>query len=532
MKHYLKQDDNFGTIVDFDLIRENIRETYDALHPEFNMLASLRTGITQYDDDPNPMIAQGASMLAWMMLLAAEEHELAEELKDSIFTLGWTEEHAGSDLLSLQTEATLLDEPTEEGYDYYLKGNKWLINNSYHADYHMVVAKMDAEQDGPRSLSLFLVPHSSTKNWERLNTAVLDKMVLTKYDIDGPGRLVGKRGHGLSIIQRMAQPSKYQCAFMGIRLMKQALDETLDHLSTKTIFKTQPIKFSNVYRQLYNLVLDGAFYDFVFQRAVAYSDTKWLSFHGTMLKSWLLLRVNELLSFNLLVTGSKGFLDESRVGHAAFDSFVLPVFDGHYTINTLMSAKHMPRYLDGQADVDVQERVNFMRRTLFESIVGDQINKKSSQIRNPDFFDYAGFWDALQVPLELDVANILDQVRALMAEIDESPSTFDENSGLADEPEYKYKTGILVHWLEALLAAGEFWYVTENDDYLNVIVRQYNELTKAFNEIISEGGFATPFMQPMRQQPIPNVEDREAYLRRLLDVYAQIENFRQPVAGD
>ena len=54
-----------------------------------------------------------------------------------------------------------------------------------------------------------------------------------------------------------------------------------------------------------------------------------------MLKSWLLLRANELLGQNLLVVGSKGFLAESVIGRNAIDSFVLPVFDGHYTINTL-----------------------------------------------------------------------------------------------------------------------------------------------------------------------------------------------------
>ena len=33
-----------------------------------------------------------------------------------------------------------------------------------------------------------------------------------------------------------------------------------------------------------------------------------------MLKSWLLLRANELLGQNLLVVGSKGFLAESVIG--------------------------------------------------------------------------------------------------------------------------------------------------------------------------------------------------------------------------
>ncbi|NJR72289.1 MAG: hypothetical protein HC782_04490 [Gammaproteobacteria bacterium] len=36
----------------------------------------------------------------------ASVQEIAEELKDSLFTLGWTEEAIGSDLLSMTTAAT------------------------------------------------------------------------------------------------------------------------------------------------------------------------------------------------------------------------------------------------------------------------------------------------------------------------------------------------------------------------------------------------------------------------------------------
>ena len=72
-----------------------------------------------------------------------------------------------------------------------------------------------------------------------------------------------------------------------------------------------------------------------------------------MLKSWLLLKCNEVLSQNLLITGSKGFLKESNIGGNAIDSFVYPVFDGHYTLNTLLTYKHMRRYLDATAQGDI-----------------------------------------------------------------------------------------------------------------------------------------------------------------------------------
>ena len=250
------EDPNFGDIVDFDQLRLSIRHLYDALLPDFNMHKSLQVGNELYGDEPDLMIAAGASMLAWMTIIAAGEDEIAEQLKDQLFTLGWTEEEIGSDLLSATTVATPLND-SPDCVDYHIKGRKWLINNSYHADYHTIVAKIDPNSSGPRSLSIFLVPQSSCKNWERLETHVLRRMVLTAFDIDGPGRLLGKAGHGLQILQRMAMPSKYQCAYVGVKLLNEAIPDSIEHLSKKRIFNENPINFSNVLRQMYNLVLQG-----------------------------------------------------------------------------------------------------------------------------------------------------------------------------------------------------------------------------------------------------------------------------------
>ena len=507
----------FGEIVDFEALRVPLRAAYDAIVPEFNMLESNRVGSRMFEDEPSQMIAAGASMLAWQMISAAGEVELAESLKDQIFTLGWTEEHSGSDLLSLKTKATpVSDDPDER--DFYIEGNKWLINNSYHGDYHMVLAKVNPDQNGPRSLSLFMVPRSSTRNWQRLETHVLRHMVLTKFDIDGPGRLIGKLGHGLSIVQQMAMPSKYQCSYVGMRMLTTAVPATIDHLSGKEIFSTNPINFSNVFRQMYNICLETAFIDFTFHRAVAFSDSSFLAFHGTMMKSWLLLRVNQLLSQNWLIAGSKGFLRESIIGRNAIDSFVLPVFDGHYTINTLMTAKHIANYLAADRRESVDQRIEHLRNKLWLAEVGDQINRKPGEIRRPDFFDYADYFARLNIELDVPVDAMLDSVRTLLDAIDERD--------LGVEAEYKYKVGTIVHWLESILAAAEMVRTLDDNRYLNVIVLQYNQLVTAFNDIVAEGPLDVPFMTPMHQVPLPQVDDNETFLRDILDVQAKVEQMR------
>jgi len=516
-------DPQFGEIVDFEYLRIPLRESYDAMHPDFDMLGAIQAGSRHFDDEPSQMIAGGASMLAWMMLPASDELEIAAELKDSIFTLGWTEEHCGSDLLSIKTQATPIgDDPDTR--EYHIKGGKWLINNSYHADYHMVLAKIDPTQNGPRSLSLFLVPRSSTKNWERLETHVLRQMVLTKFEIDGPGRLVGKKGHGLSIVQRMAMPSKYQASYVGTRMLQHAVNATVDHLSSKEIFENNPINFSNVFRQMYNIAMQTAFLTFMWHRAYKYSDGSFLQFHGTTLKSFLLLRINEVLSQNWLVAGSKGFLKESIIGRNAIDSFVLPVFDGHYTINTLMTAKHLPRYLDAERREDMNARVAYLRQKLFINENGNQINATPGEIRRPDFYDFVDAIQQLNPPVPLDARALIDAVRALNDEL--------ESTGLSSETEYKYKIGMLTQWLESVLASVEFWAVMGDDLYLNAIIQQYNGFVRTFNEVISEGALNTPFLTPLRHVPLPTVENNEAFLRDLLAIEEKVTAMRMPVAGD
>lgn len=513
MSMKIVQDGTFGDIIDYDILSEGMWDVVDNVFPTFNLLGSMQMASEKFQNNPNYMTACAASGLAYMMLVAAEEDELAAELKGKVFTLGWTEEHSGTDLLSITTKATpMSDDPDEKNF--HIKGKKWLINNSYHADYHSVIAKVDPEASGPRSLSIFAVPHSSTQNWERLDTHVLKNMVLTKYDVDGPGILIGKVGHGLEILQRMAMPSKYQCSYMGVAMVEDALPAAIDHLSTKHIFGNNPIQFSNVFRQVYNLVLQSALINFTFFRALAYSDSPFLQFHGLMLKSWLLLKCNEVLSQNLLVTGSKGFLKESVIGNNAIDSFVYPVFDGHYTLNTLLSYKHTKRYLAATEKGDIETRIQTLRDLAYVPMEGKQILNDSREMRRPPFFDYVDYVKRCELPFQLDAQCLVDVTQKLLDAIKEREAT--------NEPEFRYKVGMIVHNMEALLSAIELWKVTENDNYLNAIIMQYNDTTKLINRIISEAYFEIDFIQPMHQMPIPDVKKPTQFLLDLLDVKGQI----------
>ena len=507
------QDPRFGEIVDFDRLRGEIRAIYDHIHPEFNLLGVVHTLSRLSGDIPSESIALGASTLAYSLLVAADEPELAAEHKDKLFTLGWTEEHCGSDLLSVRTEATPVGDPERKMY--HLRGRKWLINNSYHGDFHVVVAKIDPTKNGPRSLSLFLVPRSSTSDWERLPTHVLSRMVLTKFEIDGPGRLLGKPGQGLQIVQRMANISRSQCTYTGVAMVREAIPATIEHLASKRIFGQHPIEFNNVLRQLYQIVLRASFYEWQLYRNVALgARSRFLQFYGTQLKSWLLLRINELLGHNLLVAGSKGFLAESVIGRDAIDSFVLPVFDGHYTINTLMTDKHAARYLEAEEPAQLEERLATLRRDAYVERVHNEIHADMRSLRRPPFFDWADYLERLDLPIELPASSFVAAARALLAELAATERRRDA--------EHKYKVGDLIHWMESVLAAAELWKVTEEPAYLDTVVLQWNGAVETFNRIVSEGALSTAFQSPLRQRPLAPPDDPRAWLLDLLDVRGRI----------
>ena len=312
----------------------------------------------------------------------------------------------------------------------------------------------------------------------------------------------------------MALPSKYHCSYMGVKMVDDSLPAAIAHLSTKTIFGENPIRFSNVFRQLYNLVQQAALINFTFFRALAFSDSPFLQFHGIMLKSWLLLKCVDILSQNLLVTGSKGFLKTSNIGGNAIDSFVYPVFDGHYTLNTLLTYKHMRRYLGATAQGDIGARMQVLRENAYVAREGKQILNNSRETRHPPFFDYADYIARCDLPIDLDAGRMIAASSAIMDAI--------HTREITNEPEYRYKVGMLVHNLEALLSAVELWKVTGNDHYLNAIIMQANDIGKLINRIISEGDLPVDFIEPLRQLPLPKVDDPQEFLLGLLDVKGQI----------
>jgi len=211
------------------------------------------------------------------------------------------------------------------------------------------------------------------------------------------------------------------------------------------------------------------------------------------------------------------------MGPNGVDSCVLPVFDGHYTVNALMTAKHVKRYRGATRRADVDERMATLRFGLAGSTSGDPIRANSRSLRNPDFFDYAQYIEDLELPIDLDARRIVTRMQALADELNARDLTTD--------PEHRYKLGTMLHWMEALLAACEMWKATDEDEYLNAVIMQRNAFANQFNQIISESALETEFLPLMRQRPLRFFEAPREFLLRLYRLAQQFSSPREAITN-
>jgi len=163
---------------------------------------------------------------------------------------------------------------------------------------------------------------------------------------------------------------------------------------------------------------------------------------------------------------------------------------------------------------DIEERIGILSRNAYVPLEGKQIFNNSRETRRPPFFDYADYISRCALPIDLDAGLLVKSSASIMDAI--------QKRDAANEPEYRYKVGMLAHNLEALLSAVELWKVTANDHYINAIIMQYNEVGKLINRIISEGDLPVDFIPPLRQLPLPQPADPREFLLGLLDVKGQI----------
>ena len=155
---------------------------------------------------------------------------------ESIAAFALTEPHAGSDVISMTTEAV------PDGDDWTLNGRKKFISQAGDASTYTVFAKTDPGQ-GSRSLSAFIVERGTpgfddSRRLELLAPHPIGEPVFDDCRIP-QGNLIGERGQGLRLALGTLDTFRATVAAAAIGMGVAAYEASLDYARNRSMFGQQ-----------------------------------------------------------------------------------------------------------------------------------------------------------------------------------------------------------------------------------------------------------------------------------------------------
>ena len=155
---------------------------------------------------------------------------------ESIAAFALTEPHAGSDVISMTTEAA------PDGDDWVLNGRKKFISQAGDASTYTVFAKTDPGQ-GSRSLSAFIVERGTPgfDDSKRLDLMAAHPIGEPSFDDCRipQGNLIGERGRGLRLALGTLDTFRTTVAAAAIGMGLAAYEAALDYARNRSMFGQQ-----------------------------------------------------------------------------------------------------------------------------------------------------------------------------------------------------------------------------------------------------------------------------------------------------
>ena len=152
---------------------------------------------------------------------------------ESIAAFALTEPHAGSDVISMKTEAKL------DGDDWVLNGEKKFISQAGDASTYTVFAKTDPE-NGSRGLSAFIVEAGTagfddSKRMDLMAAHPIGEPRWTNCHVP-QANLIGERGRGLRLALGTLDTFRTTVAAAAIGMAQAAYEASLDYAKNREMF--------------------------------------------------------------------------------------------------------------------------------------------------------------------------------------------------------------------------------------------------------------------------------------------------------
>lgn len=272
-------------------------------------------------------------------------------------TMNITEPQAGSDLGSISTSATPLDDGT-----YKITGQKIFITYGDHdlSDniIHLVLARIQGAREGAAGISMFIVP-KFLQNGDRngVDCAGLEHKLgihasptcTMRFD-NATGYLVGRKNIGLKYMFTMMQNARLAVGLQGVGLCERAYQEAYTYAHQRRQGKAfgqgqggddKPSMIAE-HPDVLRMLMDMHARSFA-GRMLAYSAAMELdeaankgnkeaalraSFLTPVIKLWCSDMAVEVASTGIQIHGGVGFMQESAAGQYYRDARVLPIYEG------------------------------------------------------------------------------------------------------------------------------------------------------------------------------------------------------------
>ena len=229
-----------GVLAESELLRHTVPEDYGGFGVRVMNLCIIREELARVSAQADTnFIMQGLG--SYPITLGGSHEQKARYLPpvargESIAAFALTEPHAGSDVLSMTTEAV------PDGDDWTLNGRKKFISQAGDASTYTVFAKTDPGQ-GSRSLSAFIVERGTpgfddSKRLELMAAHPIGEPVFDDCRVP-QSKLIGERGQGLRLALGTLDTFRTTVAAAAIGMGVAAYEAALDYARNRAMFGQQ-----------------------------------------------------------------------------------------------------------------------------------------------------------------------------------------------------------------------------------------------------------------------------------------------------
>ena len=253
-----------------------------------------------------------------------------------------TEPEAGSDVASLSTTAV------RDGDEYVLNGHKHYISNAGIADFYAVMAHTGPEE-GARGISCFVVgaatPGLHFAGAQKLSAPhPLGAITLEDCRVPVECRL-GAEGEGFKLGMRVLDRLRPTVAAAACGMARRALDEALDHATSRHQFGRPLADFQLVQQKLARMATDLDAARLLTYRAAHAADSgnERITREAAMAKLFATETAQRVIDDAVQVLGGSGVLADSVTDHLYRAVRALRIYEGTSEIQHLVIAGQILR---------------------------------------------------------------------------------------------------------------------------------------------------------------------------------------------